>query len=557
MDKLAQKRRLNLLNKVREDTNLTGKWLENKNEDFQAFMEKLREVDEKVRELIISENGDNSLKDRIKVARSNFNRREYINTVIILGQFHEILAQIADEFKSLEVDQKKIHNKFLFDGLDESQKSFLMNKMPETFKKKEKKKKASIVTDEFIKEAGVSDMWSNMFSERGQALKAWEKKFPKFAKVFKRETEKMLNRSDSLYQTLTGTLKAIGILRAHRKVEEYLAVSGVFVKKFDAFHNEFGDYYDQYVNELVQTQRSIDAELPKANPAELPANPVAMDDPGLKGFVAVPGAPPIVTPGNVAPAAPVVPDASSVVVPAASPASPVAPSGGAGTARNFAPPAAQVVPPPPVDNRTQKEREGMAKMEAQYEANEAARVEKSKISRLNGIDAAEDNTPPKTLKSHELAPPVTLKSVTANSEMDSYVPDTVREEVEELEEEDSPDTVRDDSAFEPDFIPKPAKLPFEFEEIVNQDQRDYERVMQAIQRKEDESASQQTSTVIPKKHQKHHVATKQFLEELSASGENTLVIASKIVKFANSIAGTDKKNSEKLLSIAKNLLSKI
>jgi len=538
MDKLAQKRRLNLLNKVREDTNIGGKFLESKNKDFEEFMDKVRAVDEKVRELVVSENGDNGLKDRIKVARSNFNRREYINTVIILGQFHEILSNIAEEFKSLAIDQSKIHNKFLFDGLDETQKKFLMEKMPETFKKKEKKKKASIVTDEFIKEAGLGDMWSNMFSERGQALKAWEKRFPKFAKVFKRETEKMLNRSDALYQSLTVTLKNIGILRAHRKAEDYLAVAGVFVKKFEAFHNEFGAYYDQYVNQLVQTQKSIDAELPTATPA-------IMEEPGLKDFVAVtPG--PAVIPGNSSPI--VMPNPSSVVLPAVEPpvpaavAPPAAPSGGAGTARNFA--------PPPIDNRTQKEREGMAKMQAQFDANEAARAAKSnpqdvELTGLNGIDDKIEKSPE------------TLKSKLAN---DSYSPDTIREDIEEVTEGDvdeSPDTVKDyslDAEFEPDFIPKPAKLPSEFEEIINEDQKNYDRMMRRQEQMQAETLDQQMKTVAP---QKYNQAAKQFLAELTTSGENSLVIASKIVKFANSIAKSDKATSDKLLSIAKTLLSKI
>jgi hypothetical protein len=545
MDKLAQKRRLNFLNRIKEDTNLSGKFLEYKNKDFENFMDKLREVDETVRELVVSESGDNSLKDHIKVARSNFNRREYVNTVIILGRFHEILAKIAAEFKSLEIDQGKIHNKFLFDNLDESQKKFLMEVMPETFKKKETKKaKASIVTDAFLKEAGIGDMWHNLTSERGQALKAWEKRFPKFAKAFKRETEKMLNRSDGLFNTLTATLKSLGILRAHRKAEEYLATAVLFIKKFDGFHNEFGAYYDQYVNQLVQTQKSIDSELPKATPgADVASEPAAVAPASESPPVSAPETAPI-----------------SGIVPAAAPSAAAPPSA---PAVKQAPPVVgkgTVMPFPPKANPSQAPSDAQAArmkhLADLVEKDTIARKEKEKekptgngeVTKLEGIDASSASTPT-TKSAHEKKKQV----------IHEYIPDTLRDGDFAFEEEapdtieETPDTIEETpDTVEDVFLPAPPKLPFEFEELVNEDQKNYERKLQLMEQRERQKEEQERPTFAPPKN------AEQFLAELNSfAGENSLVVAAKIVKFANSIAKSDKATSDKLLLIAKNLLSKI
>ncbi len=156
------------------------------------------------------------------------------------------------------------------------------------------------------------------------------------------------------------------------------------------------------------------------------------------------------------------------------------------------------------------------------------------VTKLEGIDSASASTP--TTKS---------ANVKKKQVIHEYIPDTLRDGEPEFEEE-APDTIEDV------FLPKAPKLPFEFEEMVNKDQRDYERMLRLMEQKENQTEEQEMPTFAPPKN------AEEFLAELNSfAGENSLVIAAKIVKYANSIAKSNKETSDKLLLIAKNLLSKI
>src|SRR6266403_1952266 len=97
MQKAAQKR--SLLNKLREMTNVGGIASEKVfHPEFQQLMDKLRnETDDPIRAIVSGEQiGEASppddgigLKDLLKSARSNVNRREYMKAVADLGRFHK------------------------------------------------------------------------------------------------------------------------------------------------------------------------------------------------------------------------------------------------------------------------------------------------------------------------------------------------------------------------------------------------------------------------------------------------------------------------------------
>src|SRR5215207_5708523 len=114
MQKLSQKR--NLLNKLREVTNLGGIAAENvpflNNPGFKELMDKLREIDDQIRAVITGQdigsasapNDTISLKELLKRAKSNLNRREYMTCISYLSRFHDKLSEAAQVISSYNAD---------------------------------------------------------------------------------------------------------------------------------------------------------------------------------------------------------------------------------------------------------------------------------------------------------------------------------------------------------------------------------------------------------------------------------------------------------------------
>lgn len=242
MNKIAQRR--GFFNKMREKVNAPGEALSGVfSPEFTRLMDTLREVDDEAREHAAD------LKDMLKVARSNYNRREYMSCISNLGKFHERLELVRWQFSKLATEADMIHNEFLFGDLDEEHKKNLFEKMPERHKPKAKQKK----------EAGPRDWWHNLTSDRGRALKYWEKRFPRAAKEIKRQTEKMLNRSDVFLNILMSTFKTLATLRATRKLEEYIKVSGGLVTKYNAYDASFNEYFNGSVKPFIESQKKFEA----------------------------------------------------------------------------------------------------------------------------------------------------------------------------------------------------------------------------------------------------------------------------------------------------------
>src|SRR5665213_1986040 len=102
MDKLSQRR--GKLDKFKENLH-PSKLVETFSPEFTELMEKLRESDDKVREIAMGEGeGEEgkTLKDLLKVAKTNFNRKEYMTAISFLGRFHDRLEVIDQELSSLE-----------------------------------------------------------------------------------------------------------------------------------------------------------------------------------------------------------------------------------------------------------------------------------------------------------------------------------------------------------------------------------------------------------------------------------------------------------------------
>jgi hypothetical protein len=256
MDKIAQRR--GIFNKLREKINSPGESLIGAfSPEFTQLMDKLRDVDEKAREDAAD------LKGILKTAKSSFNRREYMTSIAYLGEFHDTVDKVIKTLKGLNNEANAIHNEFLFGDIEEKHKNYLFNQMPEKFKQKAKPASAQKADDgnaddSLEKEAGVKDWWHNLTSDRGQALKHWEKRFPKQAKEIKRQTERMINRSEVFLNILQGAFKQLASFRATRKLEEYMKVVESFESKFNSYDASFNEYFNSTVKKYIDSKKEFD-----------------------------------------------------------------------------------------------------------------------------------------------------------------------------------------------------------------------------------------------------------------------------------------------------------
>lgn len=256
MDKLAQRRgKIDKLKEKLNPLNLGGKLMENFSPEFAELMDKLRDVDDKIREIVTGDG--ETLKDMIKVAKTNFNRREYMTAITFLGRFHDKLEAVDREISHLENTVDAKHYEFLFGDVDPGDLKYLTEDMGGKFEKARKTPTGIVTSASLDKEAGMADWWHNIRSDRGKALAAWEKRFPKYAKDLKNQTGLMINRSESLVNYLLASLKAMNSLRDARKLEEYIKVAKKLQDKFKQYNVSFISFYNLYVKKFIEYQKSI------------------------------------------------------------------------------------------------------------------------------------------------------------------------------------------------------------------------------------------------------------------------------------------------------------
>ena len=269
MDKIAQ--RLNWLQRTKEKT--LGKLKDLKTDflgsnEYREIVEKLISVDDEVREKAFE------IKDYLKIAESNFNRREYMFAIAYLAKFHEKMEEIMNAFQGLNDVVHKHHHAFLFGDLDQDQREYLMEKMPKWFKGSPSKTAS-------IKEASLSDWWYSMTTDRGKGLRQWEKRFPQTARELKNQTNNMLNKSKALSATFLNLLKQLGKYRVSRKIEDYVRLLPSINNKYRTYNKSFNDFYNKYVKNYIESQKATEEAKSKAPgiggvlPGSAPASPVS------------------------------------------------------------------------------------------------------------------------------------------------------------------------------------------------------------------------------------------------------------------------------------------
>ncbi len=282
MEKIAQKRRLR--NKLRELINVPGERVEEMlgtwSPQLKELMELLREVDDNIREQAAD------LKNLLKLATTNYNRREYIVTVAFLGQFRDKLEAIDQELSKLGKATDIKHHEFLFGDMDQEYVDYLLNKLSPKLEGRRKPRVPTPLSGKrafLVSEAGLMDWWANLTTERGKALGAWEKRFPKQAKELKRQVDSMLKRAQGMLSFLLDTFKSLASFRSTRSLEEYLKAADKLQQKYKNFDANFSSFYDAHIKRFVDLQKE---KATKELGAETP-----LDD-AARAFPAKPDAPP-------------------------------------------------------------------------------------------------------------------------------------------------------------------------------------------------------------------------------------------------------------------------
>jgi hypothetical protein len=312
MDKTAQKR--SILNQLREKVNMPGSYLEGFfKPELDRVMTSLKSLDDRIRsELTGKQIGTadapaiaTSSKDLLKMARTAFNRREYISGVSDLAMFHKKMQNVVNDIDKFFVDVNKIHHKFLFEGVEDEKVKRLREHM--------ENKTASLVADQLLKQAGLVDFLLNIGTKRGRGLAAWEKKYPKETKALREGGVKLLDQADTLLANTISILKEMATARAIRRPDDYMdaanKIKGEF-NKFDSGDKGFKSYYQTAIMPWMKIKDEIDSK----NTPPAPVGPTGQSEVGTNPPPAPPSAPPPSGPSG--PAASLPPGASPPFTPA-------------------------------------------------------------------------------------------------------------------------------------------------------------------------------------------------------------------------------------------------
>jgi hypothetical protein len=218
-------------------------------------MNSLRAADNKARSVASGtaidgeDPGDDSMsiKDLLKNAKSFLNRREYMTAVAFLGRFHKKFGEIIKIFNALNLDVDKVHHDFLFKDLDDEHKKHL-NDM-----------KGRLASTQYtlVSEASIMDFLVNVGTQRGRALAAWEKRYPKQVSKLKKDIDNLYDKSDLAMRHILSTLKEMAKNRATRKVDDYMKEAGKMSSIYSNYDNLFKEFYNTNVKGFLEKQELI------------------------------------------------------------------------------------------------------------------------------------------------------------------------------------------------------------------------------------------------------------------------------------------------------------
>lgn len=280
MDKFAQRR--GILNRIKDKTNIKGIAAEKYFQpELLRIMTSLRKCDNDIRSIALGkriENGEvgsdnESLKNLLKMSKTNFARREYMIGVSLLSRFHKKMFEIEALCRLFDKDLNKIHHQFLFKELKDDHLSELQHL----------DKRWAEEMHKLVKIAGIFDTIHNMTSARGRALALWEQRYEKDIGKLRDNSVDMLDKSDYVYSILLNSLDQMDAFRAARDVSSYeetiLKLSSEIKKYDEAFKTYYKNIVKPFIdkaNLFAQKEAIENAPETKAPDAVRPVTPTLM-----------------------------------------------------------------------------------------------------------------------------------------------------------------------------------------------------------------------------------------------------------------------------------------
>jgi hypothetical protein len=290
MDKIAQRR--SLLNKLHEMANVPARSAEEFfKPELKRVMGLLTDADDVVRSNLLgskvgkaSAEDPVSAKDLLKEAKSFINRREYLSAVANLGRFHKKMQDVANILESLKINVDGLHHQFLF------------NKLPGKHREQLESLRSRFASDRlpyFTKEAGIMDFFHNIGTQRGRALAAWEKRYPKIVGKIRDGAIVQLEASQDLLNTAVALLKTMASHRAGRNIDAYLEtgkeLSDAF-KKYDmgGKNGGFRGFYNNVIKPYMDAQLKMESEPNPNIPVPTPTSTQTVNAPPMDGAFTAP-----------------------------------------------------------------------------------------------------------------------------------------------------------------------------------------------------------------------------------------------------------------------------
>lgn len=302
LEKLAQNfKSRDLSHRLYESFNLSGKALESFfDPEFKKIMTQLRQIDDAVRNYLGNDpsvkmpekNEDNlefntisiddssrfDFKDLLNVTEQNLKNREYMSAVGDLGRMHNKLGKAVEVLKHFTSTMPGIEQKILFKDLDDDTKKYLEEL------KTRLESKAYFNNYYLVKNAGILDWFGDLFlTDRGRALKEWEKRFPKQFNELKKQSNNIFDQTKQLVSKFDNQLRIMSYARAARNPEDYAKAASELIKDYAKYDINFRKFYNDQVKGFLEKANFISPAGPdgSAPPDTTPITPVyAVGTPG-------------------------------------------------------------------------------------------------------------------------------------------------------------------------------------------------------------------------------------------------------------------------------------
>lgn len=260
MEKESQKRSLRDIIREKNPLNSASEFF---NKKIKILMESLRNEDKAIRALVIGGKNDKALRDILKDVKSLFNKKEYINAYIVLDSFRERLGKASQKCSELRLDINTNYKEFFINELQGDEKEGLIEFREKLDKEIEGlgTRKAQMFIN-FKKEAGFLDFFRSIFTQRGRALRAWEKAHGKEIEKMKENLLVLMDIANETLNKVTEELKTMSYALAVRDVSSYSGASKRFTIVYQAFNNKFITFYKNHIKDLISdlTKDSLQEE---------------------------------------------------------------------------------------------------------------------------------------------------------------------------------------------------------------------------------------------------------------------------------------------------------